>query len=695
LVQAPLMISQGRGHTVADWIGHLPESVCEQNPFLDYWLGISLMPYDPRESLSHLEKAFNLFKEKKDPAGIFLSFSGVVIAIVHGADTFKQFDRWISILYKLRTEYKDFPSEEIEARVTMSMLWAFCLRQPQHPDYEAWSERALSLIRTIKDNTTKLQTLLALALYRLRSGELSKAAILINFFREAAQSPDITPVALITLKVLQSFYCWLASDFEECYKAATDGLDLASSKGIHFMDCFIAGHGAAGALSVGDLETVERFHGKMTSCLDRPMAWAKTLYYLLGTWKALLQKDLEQALLHAEVGARVSLEAGSPQTSAIDHLGLALVMHELKREKEASAHIREVHKISRLTNVYQHQFRCLLAEAQFALEREDKDSARGFLKKAMALGKEQGYTNTFFWVPSVMAGLCVEALEAGIEVDYVRNLVRKRCLIPDTPPLDCENWPWPMKIYTFGRFTLVENDKPLRGKAQKKPLDMLKAVIALGGREVSEQKLTDALWPDARGDTGRMLFKTTLYRLRQLVENSKALVVCEGRLTVDNKQCWVDAWAFERVLGDAERMWERSRERGRVRAVDRSQEAVGMTEKAVALYRGHFLEADRNEPWTISLREHLRMRYVRAVSRLGYHWEEEKKFERAVDCYQSALRVDDLTEEFYQHLMLCYQKLGRKAEAVKTYRRCCSVLKANFGMEPSPETTAIYNAIMQ
>ncbi len=697
LAQAPLMIAQGRGQTMADWIKHLPESICEQTPFLYYWLGISLMPYDPGESLHRLETAFHLFSKKKDPAGIFLSFAGAVESIAHGLHTFKQFDRWISILCKLRTEFKVFPSEEIEARVAMSALLTFCMRQPQHPDHEAWSERAVSLLQTIKDEA-KLYIYVALVFYRLLSGELSKAALFINSFREAAQSPGISPLALITLKDLQAFYFWLTANFEECNKTATDALELASSKGVHLMDLFIAGHGAAGALSKGDVETAERFIREMTSRLDRTTVWGKNFYHVIVTWKALLQKDLALALLHAELGLEYSLKVGTPQTAAVSHLGLALVLHELKRIKEASAHISEVHTISRSTNIYQVEFRCLLAEAQFALDRGKKDPPRDLLRKAMAFGREQGYLNSFFWMPSVLAGLCVEALEAGIEVDYVRNLVRKRSLIPDNPPLECENWPWPVKIYMFGRFSLIENDKLLRfsGKARKKPLDMLKAVIALGGREVSEQKITDALWPDAGGDTGSMLFKTTLYRLRQLLVNSKALVVCEGRLTLDNKQCWVDSWAFERMLGNAERIEARGRERnvaGRTGA--NTSEAVRMMEKAVALYKGHFLEADRNEPWTISLREHLRMGYVHAVSRLGSHWEQERKFEQAADCYQSALQVDDITEEFYQRLMLCYKKLGRKAEAVKTYRRCFSIFKANFGIEPSPETTAIYRSITQ
>jgi two-component SAPR family response regulator len=572
------------------------------------------------------------------------------------------------------------------------------MREPQHPDYEVWLERAISLVQTVKNDFATLSFYFAVVGYRLFSGELSKAALLINTFRGAAQTPGVTPLALLTLRDLEAFHYWLTGNFEECTKAATDGLNLASSKGVQLLNLFIAGHGAAGALSAGNMETAERFLLEMTSRLELTASWGKGFCHVIATWKALLQKDLPQALLHAETGLELSLDAGMPQTIAICHLGMALSLQALKREKEASAHITEVHKISSTTNIRQVEFACLLAEAQFELDRGDKDSARDFLRRAMALGREHGYVNVFFWLPSIMAGLCVEALEAGIEPDYVRNLVRKRNLIPDAPPLECENWPWPVKIYTFGRFSLLVNGKPLRfsGKGQKKPLDMLKAVIALGGREVREQQITDALWPDAEGNTGRMLFKTTLYRLRQLMGNCDVITICEGRLSLDNRQCWVDSWAFERFLGEADKLWpQRNKLNITGPAGDKAAEAARLTEKAVAMYKGHFFEADRNEPWQVSLCEHLRMKYVRAVGRLGYHWEQERKHEKAIDCYQSGLHVDELTEEFYQHLMNCYLKLGRKAEAIKTYRRCTAVLKANMGVEPSDETTAIYRTIVQ
>ena len=49
-----------------------------------------------------------------------------------------------------------------------------------------------------------------------------------------------------------------------------------------------------------------------------------------------------------------------------------------------------------------------------------------------------------------------------------------------------------------------------RRKAQKKPLALLEALIALGGRQVSEEALTGLIWPDADGGAAHDVFRTTL-----------------------------------------------------------------------------------------------------------------------------------------------------------------------------------------
>jgi two-component SAPR family response regulator len=227
---------------------------------------------------------------------------------------------------------------------------------------------------------------------------------------------------------------------------------------------------------------------------------------------------------------------------------------------------------------------------------------------------------------------------------------------------------------------------------------MLKALIAFGGREVSEERLVDIIWPDAEGDTVHSAFATTLSRLRQLLGTEHAVKFQGGKAALDQRYCYVDVWAFERILGKADTLWttetERDRERDKMFKKKETQieEAVKLTEKALRIYTGPFLAGD-NEPWMVSIRERLRNKLLRTVKRVGVYYEEAGELKKAVECYQKGLEVDDLIEEFYQRLMACYQRLGRKAEALSVYNRCCKILSAQLSIKPSPETEALVREI--
>jgi DNA-binding SARP family transcriptional activator len=213
---------------------------------------------------------------------------------------------------------------------------------------------------------------------------------------------------------------------------------------------------------------------------------------------------------------------------------------------------------------------------------------------------------------------------------------------------------------------------------QQKPLALLKALLALGGREVPEGRLAEILWPEADGDLAHNSFEVALSRLRKLMGIEDALVLKDGRLSLSNRQCWVDVWAFERSLGQA----EKARKEGK------GTEAVRHFEKALALYRGPFLQSEELT-CVASPQEKLRSGFLRAVARLGKFYEDREQWEEAVSCYGKGIEADDLSEELYRRLMVCHIRRGREAEALSVYRRCRRTLSSVLGVNPSAETRAI------
>jgi DNA-binding SARP family transcriptional activator len=246
----------------------------------------------------------------------------------------------------------------------------------------------------------------------------------------------------------------------------------------------------------------------------------------------------------------------------------------------------------------------------------------------------------------------------------------------------------PIQIYTLGRFAVLKDAAPLslNAKPQRKPMSLLKAVLALGGTEVSCRELIDTLWPEAEGDTARNAFDVTLHRLRKLIKRNDAIHLGDGKLSLDPHICWVDASALERVFKQLETAVRDFR--GEAPLVE------ALVERMLELYRGPFLNGE-SEPWMLAARERLRIKFHRHGSMAGQWLERVGRFDQAAEIYQRALELDPLAEEFSRGLMLCRKQSGRNAEALDVYRRCREILSITLGVQPSAGTQAVYRSLLR
>jgi LuxR family transcriptional regulator, maltose regulon positive regulatory protein len=287
------------------------------------------------------------------------------------------------------------------------------------------------------------------------------------------------------------------------------------------------------------------------------------------------------------------------------------------------------------------------------------------------------------YVPELVAEFAAAALAAGFEVDYVQELVRRRQLAPLSP--DSASWPWPVKVSTLGSFIVAVDDTPMRstGKAQRKSLDLLQSLIALGGHDVATRLLIGNLWPSPEGDAGRA-FESALYRLRKLLGRDDTILLVDGKLTLNMKIVWVDVCALERRLDEVE---------AAIANADRSAIHGHTIDSIFTLYRGHFLEGEGEAAWILGMRQRLRGRILRNLVALGEYLEGHGEMDRAARLYERGLELDNLSEELYRHLMRTYRNLGQSAGALEVYRRCRQLLSVVLGVAPSAETELIHASL--
>lgn len=693
LEQAHSLIIQGRFASLQDWLIHLPQEVREENPWLQYWMGVSTLPSVPLSGKTCFERAFTKFQADNDTIGSLLAASGMVNAIAYGYEDFTLFEHWFPVLTGLAAKIEDFPSDEIEASVTTAIIMASTLYENPCQEAETWAQRALALRETPVTANQKLLALYYLFWNKLFTRGPHYSLHILDELRRLSRSPHAHPMGLIMVCLAEALYYCHQGLHGETIAAVNKGIRLSSETGIHIQDIWLYHQAVYSFLSRMDVKGARIWLNKIESVINTCPVWARSAHYCLLAQEGLALGDFNRALFQAERALELSAKAGSQLSTVLNHILLAQILHKLGRNHESQQHHMATTAIATQFNFATLRVSTLLFDAHVAFENDEEEKGQQSLHQALKLSRELGFLG--FFDPVMMVGMCEKALQAGIEVDYVQETIRRRALILAPPPLHIDLWPWPLKIYTLGKFELLKDGKPLSfsRKVQKKPLLMLKALIAQGGKEVKEEQLSDMLWPEADGDQAYSAFRTTLSRLRQLIGNEKAIGYHDGKATIDPRYCWVDAWAFDRIFGQIEAE-SKSLEKGETGTCGGVEKVVRLIEKAIDTYKGHFLADESEELWTTSYRERLRNKYLLLITRLGNYLQKKEQWEKAVEDYRKALEVDSLAEEFYQPLMICYKHLGQNAKAIEVYKRCKKVLTSVLGIEPSPKTETIYKSII-
>jgi DNA-binding SARP family transcriptional activator len=401
-------------------------------------------------------------------------------------------------------------------------------------------------------------------------------------------------------------------------------------------------------------------------------------YYVLRSMLELRVGNRKAALENAEQALSLAREVDLPTYQLPHFLGrVAMARSALGDHDRAMAAIEEAIVIS----PPQKRTKFERWRAIFAIEADlhagEVDSAAARLATVLADLRMRGdYIFMRSW-PELGARLANLALERGIETEYVRTVIDKESLVapPDVGPA----WPFRLRVRVLGAFELVRDGEPMRfsGKTQQRPLELLKFIVSLGGRDVDAEYLTGTLWPDSDGEAANRAFESALFRLRKLLDVEGAVQLAAGKLSLARSLVWTDVSSFEAAVDHA------------------ADEAAPVTQRARRLldaYPGRLLGEDES-PWIAKPRDSLRARFVRSLLELGEQLERQRDFAAAIDVYRRGLEADNLAEAFYRGLMRSLVATGDRAEAVNAFRRCRELLSIVLGLTPSAETDRLYRDI--
>ncbi len=244
-------------------------------------------------------------------------------------------------------------------------------------------------------------------------------------------------------------------------------------------------------------------------------------------------------------------------------------------------------------------------------------------------------------------------------------------------PLYSDEWLWPVRVYSFGVLIIERRGELLVerfGKSQKKVLELLAAIIALGGHNIANHQLGEMLWSDAEGDLPRQSFDMTLRRLRRLI-GKETVLVNSGMVSLNDRYCWLDLWVFEATLDELEKVLKRGGQQAVI---------VELTDQLLELYRGTFL---RNFDFELVIQKQTQLsdRLSRILDlSIDFH-ERRGESERICSLLNKVLELQPLAEVNYRRLMSYYIRSGQPSLALYVYQQCWHVLCEGFNIPLSNE----------
>jgi len=676
---AGAFVAQGRSTLIHQAVSAMPEP-WRSAPQACYWLGFCNLAIDPEAALRQLQQAHDGFLTAGDEQGAFEAAAAAADAIIFRGANYDALAPWLPLLERLAPGYLATRDAARDLRVLPGLLAAFVHRDPGHALTAPLADAAEHMLDEPLGATQRI-LLGSLALYLLWTGQTPRLDRILAKIDRMCTAQDAAPATLLRWYGVGVLVRSLLGRIDEAMDCAMRALALAQNGPApmrvkaHLMVVLAAE-------SARDAELARLHLAEAAGLLAAGNPVDVTTYEFQRGLLMLLDKDWHAAAQLMRLAVTSGRDSGWPLREHIALIGQALAATQVDRFDEAETALTAVFEHRSYPVCRWHHWIAALVEANLADRRGDVPRAVAALTRGFAVGKDCGFD--FGPMPyccgDMMSRLAALALAHDVDTPFAQQIVRRHAL--PAPPGAPATWPWPVRIRTLGAFGIALEGGAVAQASRKesrKPLDLLKLLLALGADTVPVGRLAAALWPEASGDAARNSFDNTLHRLRKLLGGDGRVILRGGSLSLDATRCWTDCAALTYCLAT-------------LPAVERDGDPRGVTawiDAVLVLYQGPFLVGEDELSDVLVARQRIEARVTRQVAALGDRLEAADQHAAAARLYQRLVEVQPLAEDTVRRLMRCLLHLGQRAEALAAYQRCRQQLSVVLGVQPAAETQAM------
>ncbi|NNF96032.1 MAG: hypothetical protein HKM94_03785, partial [Halobacteria archaeon] len=332
-------------------------------------------------------------------------------------------------------------------------------------------------------------------------GDHAKETVLAEHAIKLLENESISIVARLFLYFMIAEYEMLMGSVQKALDTIHNAMELSKKTGAYMLDALLNAH-AVYALGTSGNPSGALPHLEKLKELTLPSRLLDVTHLNAHSgWIASALGDIDNGYAHAEKAVQQAEQTHAPLPLAFCKMSFAQLLEKKGKSKDALKTLQEAQAFVQKMNSTYVITTCDLIHAWFMFNQGKTKEGCKLLKVALEKARQHNFKAYMFLSFDVLTAMLYKALEYRIEVEFVQQLIRHYKLTPDESTRNLDNWPWHVRITTLGGFQIALDDQILDAelKNQKKPLELLKALIAFGVTDVSEDKLCEALWPDAEG----------------------------------------------------------------------------------------------------------------------------------------------------------------------------------------------------
>jgi predicted ATPase/DNA-binding SARP family transcriptional activator len=238
-----------------------------------------------------------------------------------------------------------------------------------------------------------------------------------------------------------------------------------------------------------------------------------------------------------------------------------------------------------------------------------------------------------------------------------------------------------LKIRALGAASVHRGDTPVTAAdwGYAKPRELL--FLLATSRPLTRDQLGAALWPDLPPDRLGNTLHTALRGVRRALGDPDWVTYADGRYSFNaEREHECDVETFEQALAAARRARP-------------AEAALPDLQRAIAAYGGDFLAGMAAGEWAEARRDELGRSFESALLAAGRLQAGAGRFAPAAAAFRRAVAHEPLNETAHRELMGCWARMGETARAVRHYEELVELLRAQVGVAPAAETTALYRKL--